>query len=504
MSLPYVLELKGVSKSYSGQLALAGVDFAVGRGEVHALVGENGSGKSTLIKTIAGYQYPDSYEFAAVDGEEFRLGSVDDAAALGLRFIHQNLGLLPNMSAIENCALSRGFHTAPGYRIRWRQERQRVHDLLLEFGVDIDPDVPVVELRPAERTAVAIVRALQDWEHTAKLLVLDESTASLPTPEVRRLFDVIRQVRARGIGVVYVSHRLAEIFEIADRVTVLRDGRKVGSWQIDEIDQPALVDQMIGRPAELVYAAPPPSSTETVLDVRGLSSPEIRDLSFSVCAGEIVGFAGILGSGRESVAPLLAGAIESSSGTITVGGTTLQNPTPRDAVRAGIALVPADRGTQGVIADFSVTENMTLTELRSLTTRGRLRRAKERREVHSWIDRFDIKVRSADTPVATMSGGNQQKVVLAKWLRTNPQVLVLDEPAHGVDVGAKAAIYRLIADRLSEGLAVVMCSTESEDLAYVCDRVIVLREGRVAAELQRSELSTERITQEVLAADHVG
>jgi len=498
MASSSVIEVRGVVKSYSGQLALAGVDFEVEPGEVHALVGENGSGKSTLIKTIAGFQDPDSYDYAAIDNEPFRLGSVEDAADRGLRFIHQNLGLLPNMSSVENCAISRGFHTARGYRIRWAQERRRVYDLLLDFGVDIDPDVPVVQLRPAERTAVAIVRALQDWQHGVKLLVLDEPTASLPTPEVRRLFQVIRQITSRGIGVVYVSHRLDEVFDIADRVTVLRDGRRVGDWPITELNHTSMVSHMIGRAAELTFAAPPPVSRKVVLDVHALCSNDVSDLSFTVAAGQIVGFAGILGSGREAVAPLLAGALPSHSGYVTVGEVILTNPSPRDAICAGIALVPADRGSQGLIADFSVTENMTLADLSRLTRRTRIDAAAERHEVAEWITSLGIKTRSPNQSVATLSGGNQQKVVLAKWLRTSPKVLLLDEPAHGVDIGAKSAIYSLIAERLKDGLAVVMCSTESEDLAHLCDRVIVMSEGRIGTVLEREQISADRITREVL------
>jgi ribose transport system ATP-binding protein len=486
--------------SCSGQQARAGVDFVVQPGEVHALIGENGSGKSTLIKTLAGYPDPDAYEKAEVDGEPFTLGSSSEAGSLGLRFIHQNLGLLENMSALENCSLARGFPTAPGYRIRWGQERRRVHDLLLEFGVDIDPDVPVGRLKPAERTAVAIVRALQDWEHTARLLVLDEATASLPPPEVAHLFSVIRQVTAKGIGVVYVSHRLDEVFEIADQVTVIRDGRNVATKAIGDLDHDELVSLMIGRPVEALFAEPPPPSTDVVLSVRNLSGDEVEDLSFDARAGEIVGFAGILGSGREEVADLLFGARPALTGTVTINGAVAHDLAPEDAIALGMGMVPSDRGARGALSTFSITENMTITRLRGLTRGGRIRRGAERAEAKRWVDRFEIRPGRIDAALGTLSGGNQQKVILAKWLRIDPTVLVLDEPTHGVDVGAKAAIYQLIADRARDGLAVVICSTESEELAHVCDRVLVLRGGRVVVELEGAALTAERITREVLGS----
>ena len=325
-----VLELRGVDKAFSGQQALAGASLIVDQGEVHALIGQNGSGKSTLIKTLAGYQEPDAYEVARVAGEDFKLGSPTSAASLGLRFIHQNLGLLDNMSAVENCSLSRGFPTAAGWRIRWAQERRRVHDLLLEFGVELDAGIPVGRLKPAERTTVAIVRALQDWERSARLLVLDEATASLPVPEVARLFDVLRQVVAKGIGVVYVSHRLDEIIEIADRVTILRDGRNVATKEVREVDQAELVSLMIGRPLEALFAEPPEPSSDVVLAVEGLQGEEVEELSFEVRAGEIVGIAGILGSGREEVAGLLFGAVPALSGTFTDRGPAGRSPGARE------------------------------------------------------------------------------------------------------------------------------------------------------------------------------
>ena len=493
-----VLELRGVDKSFSGQQALAGASLIVEQGEVHALIGQNGSGKSTLIKTLAGYQEPDAYEDAKVAGEPFKLGSAASAQSLGLRFIHQNLGLLDNMSAVENCSLSRGFPTAAGWRIRWAQERRRVHDLLLEFGVELDAGIPVGRLKPAERTTVAIVRALQDWENSAQLLVLDEATASLPIPEVARLFDVLRRVVAKGIGVVYVSHRLDEIFEIGDRVTILRDGRNVVTKEIAEVDQAELVSLMIGRPLEALFAQPPVPSSETVLSVQGLAGEDAEEISFDVRAGEIVGIAGILGSGRDEVAGLLFGALPAWGGTCMISGQPAERLEPASCKALGMGLVPADRTTQGGQLTFTVTENLTITGLSRFFRGGFLRRRAERKEVMGWVQRFDVRPPRPDVALGTLSGGNQQKVILAKWLRTEPKVLLLDEPTHGVDVGAKAAIYQLIADRARDGLAVVICSTENEDLAHVCDRVLVMRNGRVVAELEGSALTADRIAHESL------
>ena len=493
-----LLSLVDVTKRFPGQVALAGARLDVAPGEVHALLGQNGSGKSTLIKVLAGYYTADDFGAATMGGTAFKLGSTAEAERLGMRFIHQNLGLVEGMSAVENCALSRGFPTGRAWRIHWQAERRRVGRLLEQFGVDVDPNQPIGKLKPAERTMVAIVRALQDWDESVRLLVLDEPTATLPAGDVRRLFEVVRRVTAAGIGVLFVSHRLDEVFEIADRVTVLRDGRTVLTQDIGSLDRDRLISAMIGGEVDEWFSEPPPPTNEPILQVEGLGGRDLRSLSLRLLRGEIVGFAGLIGSGRDEIAPLLFGALPRTAGSVAIDGRRLDRLTPGDAMAAGVALVPADRGKDGAVTTFTVRENLTLPRLRPLFRRGLLQRRAERTEYAKWADTLDIRPRRSDADFFQLSGGNQQKVVLAKCLRLEPSVLILDEPTQGVDVGAKSAIYRILTDSARTGLAVVVCSSDSEELAHLCDRVLVIADGEVSVELAGGALTPARIEQAVL------
>lgn len=501
-SLPVapLLSISGVVKQFPGQLALDNVNLELGRGEILALMGQNGSGKSTLIKVLAGFHQPDSFTHALIEGEPLTLGSGTEANRSGIRFVHQTLGLVESMNVVENCALLRGFPTGPLWHINWSMERKRVSDLLLEFGVEIDPRTPVGQLRQAQRTLVAVVRALQDWEDQVKILVLDEPTASLPIEDVNRIFDVMREVSSRGIGVIFVSHRLDEVFDVSHRLAVLRDGCNVLDAPTAEMTHDKLVEVMIGRKLENWAGSFTTQSPEIVMEVDGLEGRDLRDLSFSVHRGEILGIAGLIGSGRDEINELVFGVQPRIRGQVRIGEQLIADPSPSNCMKHGIAFAPADRMRFGINATFSIRENLVLPELSSLMRKGSLSRKAERKEVTFWEDQLDIKPRNGEFEAFKLSGGNQQKVVLAKLLRIKPKVLLLDEPTQGVDIGAKAALYKILANGALDGLGVVVSSGDSEELARLCDRVIVISAGRISTELTGASLTPEAIETAVITS----
>jgi ribose transport system ATP-binding protein len=487
-----VLAIRGLSKTFPGTRALDRVDFDVRPGEIHALIGQNGCGKSTLIKVLAGYHQPDSGTEIELAGEPVDLRDTIASRNAGLRFVHQDLGLVETLSAVENLTLGRELETAFGGRIRWGAERRDAEQRLRALGYDFDVRRPVAELSAAERTGVAIARALWDWEE-ARVLVVDEPTASLPRAEVKTLFEALRRVRAKGLGVIYVSHRLDEIFTIGDRVTILRDGRLVGTWNVEDVDQDRLVSLMVGgeelRPAQ---ARTFDGSEDVALEVRQLRGVEVDNVDFDARRGEVLGIAGLTGSGREEMLSLLFGAV-SRGGTVRVDGAAVA-PGPHAAMAAGVALVPADRRGQGAIVGLSVRENCTLTDVRRHTARaGRLDRAAERAEVGDWIERLAVRPPRPEAVFGTLSGGNQQKIVLAKWLRRKPRVLLLDEPTQGVDVHATATSHGLAREVAADGAVVVIASSEDTELCDTCDRVLVMRDGAVVAELEGDRLTPEEL-----------
>jgi ribose transport system ATP-binding protein len=487
-----LLTIRGLSKTFPGTRALDRVDFDLRPGEIHALIGQNGCGKSTLIKVLAGYHQPDPGTEIEVAGEPVALRDTLASRQAGLRFVHQDLGLVETLSAVENLMLGRELDTAFGGRIRWRAERRDAQRRLAELGYDFDVRQPVSELGAAQRTGIAIVRALWDWER-ARVLVVDEPTASLPREEVNTLFEALRRLRANGLGVVYVSHRLDEIFAIGDRVTILRDGRRVGTWDVGAVDQDRLVSLMVdGTQLRPSRATKFTGTHDVVLDARGIRGVHVDNVDLHARRGEVVGIAGLTGSGREEILPLLFGAL-SRGGTVRVDGVDVAEG-PRAAMAAGVALVPADRRGDGAIVDLGVRQNCMLTDLRRYSSRvGRLDRAAERAEVGGWIERLDIRPRRPDATFGTLSGGNQQKVVFAKWLRRTPRVLLLDEPTQGVDVHAKATLHRLARDVAAGGAVVVIASSDDRELCDTCDRVLVLRDGHIAGQLDGDRLTPEEL-----------
>lgn len=495
-----VVELGAVSKTFPGTQALLDVDLDIRAGEIHALVGQNGSGKSTLIKILAGYHRPDPGAWARVRGADYVFGDPIAAKAAGLRFVHQDLGLVPTLDTVDNIALGFGYHTGRLSRIRWRQQVAAAANAIQAIGYDIDIRAPVQRLEPIERTAIAVARALQELGGGTRLLVLDEPTATMPKPETDRLFGIVDRVRRMGIGVLYVSHHLDEVFAIADRVTVLRDGRKVETRPVAGLSKRDLVELMTGG---VVDESPPDAARveeKPILRVSGLGGRELQGMDVTVHAGEVVGIAGITGSGREEVCSLLFGGC-TRTGEVRIGDEVLSPFRPDESLTLGVGMVPANRHRDGLILAMNVRENITLTDVGRFRGWLALRHRMEREETDEAIARLGVKTRSRESSIESLSGGNQQKVVIGKWLRLKPRVLLLDEPTQGVDIAAKAEVHQLIDQAAREGAAVLVCSTDEPELERLCDRVLVLRAGRVVAEFHRPAATAQRLAQESLGID---
>ncbi|MGY1815520.1 sugar ABC transporter ATP-binding protein [Blastococcus sp. SYSU D00820] len=499
-----LLRVRGLSKTFPGLRALDAVDLDVYPGEVVAVVGQNGSGKSTLVKVLAGLHDPDPGARIELRGPGGALAG-GPAAHGELHFIHQDLGLVPMLSTVENLDLGRSHGLRTLAAVRGAQERRRAQELIARFGASFPVDVPVSELTASERTIVAIARALDGWSRPDNVLVLDEPTASLHGEEVGRLFEAVRRVAAAGAGVVFISHRLDEVIDLADRVVVLRDGRKVADVPVAGLDRAGLVRLIIGRDvAERQFArGGPAASSQPALEVSGLTGATVHGVDLTLYPGEVVGVTGILGSGREQLCSLLFGSTASWAGEVRVAGRPLRRGDPRAAIRTGMGFVPADRRVAGAVMTMNARENLTLPRLSSLRRRsGRLDGRAERAEARHWASEVGLRPAEPERRLELFSGGNQQKVVLAKWLRNEPPVLLLDEPTQGVDVGAQASIYQLIRLAADRGSAVLVTSSDTKELAALCDRVLVFREGRLVNELPREELSETRLVMESLGIEN--
>lgn len=495
-----VLTLADLSKTFPGTRALDDVSLEIAPGEVHALMGQNGSGKSTLIKLLAAYHSADPGARAEMDGVSFEVGrSVPD----GLRFVHQDLGLILELSAQDNLALHGGFARGFGGRVLWRQQEAETRRVLAAFDVDLDIHRPLAAATPVQRTVVAIAAALQGWEGGG-VLVLDEPTAVLPHDEVERLFEVVAEVRRRGTSILYVSHRMDEIFALADRVTVLRGGRRVGTYDVGSLDSRRLASLMVGDDVDPDFRASVVEQVDqpVTIEARGIHGKWLRGVDLQARAGEILGIAGLAGAGALELPYLLAG----KAGELARGEIRLPTVSPRwyDVQRADdldIPIVPADRQTEAVIAEFTVGENISLSALRTLGSRGRLSATDEATLVESWSERLGVVSAGASAPISTLSGGNQQKVVLARCLAVDPQVLVLCEPTAGVDIGTRVSIYQIIADLAANGLTVVVASSDEGDLLALCTRILVLRGGVVAEELEAEGLTKNVLIRAIEGAE---
>ena len=489
MSSTPILQADGLHKRYGGVHALRGAHLAVYEGEVHALVGENGSGKSTMLKILSGQLQPDSGEIT-FGGHQVSFRRPTDALRQGIATVTQETTLAPDLSIAENVFLGHRMVRCAGL-VDWRATRRRAQEALARLELDLDPAMLVRRLRPDQQQMVEIARALSI---DARVLILDEPTSSLTEDEVNALFGLVRRLRAQGVATIFVSHRLGEIFAIADRVTVLRDGHTVGGGPAGEFDRARLIELMVGRALEsLDVEHHQGEGRDAVLRVRELRlQGAFQDVTLDVAPGEVVGLAGLIGAGRSELLEALFG-LRRSSGTVEVDGVPVSFRTPRDAIRAGVGFVPADRKLQGLVPQMSVRDNLMMAAT-SRTNRFRPPRTSfELAAVRAAISGMQIRAHSPRVAVATLSGGNQQKVVLGKWLATHPKVLMLDEPTRGVDVGAKAEIYRLLGDAAKQGLGILVSSSEIPELRTLCDRIIVMFRGQVAASLGRDEATEARI-----------
>jgi rhamnose transport system ATP-binding protein len=474
---PPLLELKGIAKAYAGVQALKGVDFTLHSGEVHALLGENGAGKSTLIRVVTGAHQPDAGSIS-IDGRALHYLTPRQAHALGIACIYQQPALFPELTVAENIGLRLEPATALR-RIAWKRRRQRARDLLSRIGASIDPESEVRELSMPEQQLVEIACTVGAG---ARVIVMDEPTASLTRNEQEVLFTVVRELRSQGAGIIYISHRLEEIFALADRVTVLRDGSSVGSTGVTETDEARLIRMMVGRELSQVYPEAADSPGDALLSIRELHAPSvgIRNVSFEVRSGEVFGLSGLVGAGRTELAHALFGLAPITGGTVTLLGKEIRQRNPAEAIAEGIAYVPEDRRRHGIIGEMPVAQNVTMAIHRRIFPASLLQLRKEDRLSRQYIDELSIRCAGSWAPASSLSGGNQQKVSVARWLATKPRLLILDEPTQGVDIGAKVEIHRLIRSLASQGIAVLLISSDLPEVIGMSDRIGVMRGGTLA------------------------
>jgi len=484
-----LLEVRAVTKSFGAVAAVQGVSFPLYAGEAHALVGENGAGKSTIVKMLAGVHEPDTGTLR-VSGEDVVFHSPAEAKAAGIAVIYQEPTLFPDLSVAENIAMGNQPLTRL-HQIDRKAMNANAAALFTRLGVHIDPTRPARGLSIADQQLVEIAKALSS---EARVLIMDEPTAALSGVEVDRLFAVVRALRDEGAAIMFISHRFEEITALCERVTILRDGKHVATELVSDLSVDDMIRRMVGRDLSALFPKQEAELGEVMLEVDGLGREGVfRDISFTVRAGEIVALAGLVGSGRSEVMQAVFGVDPYDTGTVTFLGKRLKKQSPRSAMAAGMALVPEDRRQQGLIMDLSIERNVTLPRSRALSRLGMLFGSAERNEAAKWTKQLQTKLGRLSDPVGNLSGGNQQKVVLAKWLATGPKLLIVDEPTRGIDVGTKAEVHRLMSSLAAQGLAVVMVSSELPEVLGMADRVIVLREGRVAAQLSREEATEETV-----------
>lgn len=490
------LSIRNLSKTFPGQRALSEFHIEVEKGQIHALVGENGSGKSTFIKSLSGYHEPDPGAEIVVNGEQLAVPYAPPVARKhGIAFIHQDLGLVADLTVAENLALPRGFHTNAIGGIKWREETRAAKELLERFGHgEIDPGERLGNLPLATQTIVAVARALAD-DDEAHVIVLDEPTASMPHAEVERLLASVRAIAESGVGVIYVSHRLEEIFQLCDRVTAIRDGRNVGTHDVADLNYDSLVELIVGDSViPFTPADPGTVRDEVVVDFDQLTGGLVEAASGQVRAGEIVGITGLLGSGSNDLGKLLFGAIGKKSGSLSICGNTAPLKNPRDAMDLGVSYVPGDRNREGVFRPMTLTDNAMISDSRRFFKGGWRLRAKETEYARGLFEKFNVRPLDPDRPIYSLSGGNAQKVVLSKWMNLNPKFVIFDEPVQGIDIGAKTEVYNVIGRAAADGAAVMIVSTELDDIARLCHRILVMRDGRIVAELSGADKTRERIS----------
>ena len=473
-----LLTVRGVGKRFGGVQALDKVDFTLYKGEVHALIGENGAGKSTLIKILSGAHQPDTGEIM-LDGKKLSLSGPRQAQDLGVATIYQEGSLYPDLSVLENLFIGHQLRGRFG-TLAWGEMAREAQEVFSRLAINLELKARAGDLSRAQTKLAEIARALL---RQARVIIMDEPTAALPSDDVERLFKLVKDLKAQGVSIIYISHRLEEIFEIADTVSVLRDGTKVGSSPVADIDQAWLIHQMVGRELKDLYPRTHREPGEVLLEVNHLTRKGVfEDISFQVREGEVVGMAGLVGSGRSEVARAIFGIDPSDSGSVTLNGKPLPR-NPKAVIAEGLALLPEDRSAQGLVLPFSVQKNVALSVMPTLYPRGVLNETRERNLATTFIDTLSIRTPSAATPAASLSGGNQQKVVLGKWLAAEPRVFILDEPTQGVDVGAKREIHRQVDELVQQGVGILLISSDLPEVLGMADRILVMQEGRLAAEL---------------------
>lgn len=484
------LRMEHISKSFPGVKALDDVTFEVGRGEIHALVGENGAGKSTLMKILTGALRPDEGRIL-LRGEPVRIDNPSDAQALGISIIYQELSLIPYLTVGQNIFLGReprGF--LPGF-IDWRELYGRAQALLDQFGLDIDARTEVRFLSIAEQQMAEVAKALS---LNADLIAMDEPTSSLTERETEVLFDLMRSLRDEGVSIIFISHRLSEIFEVCDRITVLRDGKLIGTAPTAELTEDEVVSMMVGREIDEMFPRTATERGRVVLEVSGLSDgDELQSVSFKLHSGEILGVAGLVGAGRTALAETLFGIRHPVAGEVRIEGERVTINSPQKAIELGMGFVPEDRKQQGLFLNMAVRENIVISDLGEVTSWGFLKFREVERLAQDYVNRLDVRTPSLRQRVRNLSGGNQQKVVIARWLTLQPRVLILDEPTRGIDVGTKAEIYHLLNQLARQGVAVLVISSELPEVLGISDRILVMHEGRITATLNRDEATQDAI-----------
>ena len=482
--------MKGIQKAFSGNVVLNNVEFTLLEGEIHALMGENGAGKSTMMKILSGIYKRDKGE-VLVNGQPTNFTSPKDAEQLGIHVIHQELNILPHLSVAENLFLGKEKTFGRTGFLRSRQMNKEAEEVLAKLGLHIDVRQPAGNLSVGKQQIIEIAKAIKS---EAKYIVMDEPTAALTDREISTLFETIRELKAKGISFVYISHRMEEIFAICDRITILRDGEYVGVREIPKTSFDEIVQMMVGRELGERFPSRNAAIKGIALEVKGLSCNDVcTDINFQLRKGEVLAVAGLMGAGRTEVAQAIFGYRKKTKGDIIINGERVNIKNPIQAMQNGIAFVTEDRKTEGLVLDFSIKENMMLTNLKSIAKAGIVQAKSEESICRNYIEQLKIRCAGPEQAVGSLSGGNQQKVVLAKWLNTNPDILILDEPTRGVDIGAKKEIYAIVNELAERGVAVLMISSELPEVIGMADRVMVMHEGKQTAILNKEELTQETI-----------
>jgi ABC-type sugar transport system ATPase subunit len=481
--------MENITKTFPGVVALDDVSIDLKKGEVLGILGENGAGKSTLIKILAGNYIKDSGDIY-IDDEEFEIKGTAEAMASGIRVIYQELNTLDNLTVTENIFIGEQIVRGPFKRVNWKAMTKKAHELLNTLNVKLDPNAVIGDLSISEKQIVEIAKAISK---EGKILVMDEPTAALSAEETQSLFKIIKTLKAKGVAIIYISHRLKEIFEITDRVTVLRDGKKVGTLETKETDSNKLVEMMVGRDIKDMYPKKEVEIGGTVMEVNNLKADGFEDISFKLRKGEILGIFGLLGSGRSSLVKALFGANKIRSGQILINGKEVNIKNPSAARDKRVGLVPLDRKAEGLALIMGVKENITLANIKELGKSFLIDRKNERKRAGKWVDEVGIRTPSIDQEVNSLSGGNQQKVVLAKWLESGSQIIILNEPTRGIDVGAKIEIYKLMEDLCERGSSIIMISSELPEILSIADRIITMNKGVFTSQYLRNEASEEKL-----------